>query len=659
MATTFAEVQKTKNGWDKLDDSELVGMIERRYEVWLDQTKDLRRQWRLNTLFMRGIQWAVYDPSGRVIVPKPPPGKVRITKNLMKPWALDIEAKFDLLFPTFDVVPNSPNQEDKDAAIVGEDTGQHYWRLLKFRSRRRQTVRNCLNHGGCLAILDWDETVGPRFLRTGQIVDPTGEPFQEIETDGDVTLEIYSHFKWFCDEIPGELDSKSWLGTANWMTMDKIAATFAEGGDVEPEKFSKPLDDTLEALQQAQGPGQAMRQDYRVPGSTVFKWYMPPQDSVHDGLVVYTAGKKVLQRKPWPAAFAKLTGFPAVKYDWYLSPEQFRGQAPVEDQIPLQREINITSTQIIQNKNAMAVLKYLVPIGSGVDTINDIAGQLIRHTPNLPPSYLQPPTIPAYVFKHANDTIEALEDVQMLHRPSKGKVPPGVKSGVGINLLQEQDDRPLSIPEADIHEQDSLLFRKILQIVSVAVEEERFLQFVGRNKRVQVKAFKGSDLRNNTNIHLSVVEGATKSKAGIQQMLLEFIRVGAFRDPKTGAVDTPKVMEVMRHAIPGILYEEATDKHTILQRDENDILYQPEADVPMPQAWENHVLHLSELEDEMNSMQWKTKAAKDKRITERFIIHRTIHLQLFQGGSTGQLPPTATGGTEQAQPEPTGQVAGA
>jgi hypothetical protein len=656
MAATFEEVQKGTNAWGGLDDKELASVVSERFNIWLDQTKDLRRQWRLNTLFLRGIQWAVYDPSGRVVVPKPPPGKVRITKNFIKPWAMDIEAKLDLLFPTFDVVPNSPNQDDKDAAIAGEAVGQHYWRLLKMRSSHRAIVRKCLTHGGCLALLDWDETVGPKTLELGEVA-PDGTQSEDLIIHGDVTLDIISQFKWFCDEQPGELDDKSHLGVANWMSLDKIRRIYEKGEEVEAEGNSRPLDDTLESVQQSQGPNQAIKADNRVPGATVFRWYMQPQEALPDGLIATIANGVVLQRKKWPEAFKKMTGFPAVQYNWYLSPEQFRAQSPIEDQIPLQREINITATQVIQAKNSMAVLKYLVPIGSGVESINDMHAQMIRHTPNLPPSYMQPPNMPQYVFKHGEEVVEALEDVQMLHRSSRGKVPPGVKSGVGINLLQEQDDRPLSVPEADIHEQDSLLFRKILQIVSTAVTEERFLKIIGHNKSTEIVAFKGSDLRDNTNIHLSVVEGATKSKAGVQQMLLEFIRVGAFRDAKTGAIDTPKVLEVMRHAIPGILFEEVLDKHTQLQRDEILMLYNPDDKWPQPQEWQDHVLHLSEIEDEMNSMKWTRRADEDERIRERFELHRQHHLILFQQASqplAGAAPVAEAGASPQGGQPATG-----
>jgi len=655
MALTFEELQKSNNGWASVDEEDLAGVLSARYHSWLSQTKDLRRQWRLNTLFARGIQWAVYDPSGRVVVPRPPPGKFHITKNFIKPWSMDIESKLDLQFPTFDVVPNSPNQEDKDASIAGESTGQHYWRLLQMRSQHRSIVRKCINHGGCLVLLDWDETIGPKFARKGEILDATGQPSVTLEVDGEIRLDVLSSFKWFCDEQPGDLDEKAWMGVASWATLDKLRETYKEGHRVEAEDNSMPLDDTLEQMQQAQGPGQALRGDQREKGSSVLKMYLRPQGSSTEGRIITVAGKTVLQNKPWSDAFKKLTGFPAVKYDWYISPEQFRGQSPIEDQIPIQREINVTATQVIQAKNSMAVLKYLVPNGSGVETINDVQGQIIRHTPNLPPTYLQPPSMPSYVFKHGDELLEALEDVQMLHRSSRGKVPPGVKSGVGINLLQEQDDRPLSIPEADIHQQDSLLFRKILQIVSVAVTEERFLKIIGSNKKVEIKAFKGSDLRDNTNIHLSVVEGITKSKAGVQQMLLEFIRVGAFRDMKTGQIDTPKVMEVMRHAIPGILFEEAIDKHSALQRDENDALYDPAAPFPMPQEWEDHVLHLDNIEDEMNSMAWKKRAHEDQMIEQRFVMHREMHLRLLSGASQPQ--PGATPEVGAGAPPPSSQPA--
>jgi hypothetical protein len=225
-----------------------------------------------------------------------------------------------------------------------------------------------------------------------------------------------------------------------------------------------------------------------------------------------------------------------------------------------------------------------------------------------------------------------LEDLQMLHKPSKGQVPPGVKSGVGIELLQEQDDRPLSIPEKGLHVQLTKLFRKTLQIVSEAVDEPRMIEYAGPHRRRQIKEFKGADLRNNSDIHLSVVGGSTKSKPAIVRKVLDMANMGLFKDER-GQVDTSRIMEMLRHAIPDVLYEES-DQHENLARDENDALWEGRP-APPPQRWERHDVHLDTHEEELNSMKWKERALQDSQWAQAWINHVEGHIQLF-AASMGQ-----------------------
>ena len=217
----------------------------------------------------------------------------------------------------------------------------------------------------------------------------------------------------------------------------------------------------------------------------------------------------------------------------------------------------------------------------------------------------------------------------MLHKASKGRNPAGSRSGLMLESLQEQDDRPLSVPENALHASLDKTFTKALQIASVAVDTERMVEYVGPNKRRQIIAFKGSDLRDNTNIHLQVVGGSSKSKVAVLRRILEFVQMGMYRT-ESGQVDTQRVMQMVRLAHPDVIYEEE-DLHANLQRDENDILWQEGTPIPIPQSWEMHDTHLDEMDAEMNTLKWKEKAQSNPQWAARWIQHRQMHVQLRIG----------------------------
>ena len=146
----------------------------------------------MNILFASGIQWAVWSQqSNRIIVPQAPRGKVRMTINLIKPWLLDTMAKFDIAVPQMDVLPNTSNQDDKEASVAGESAGQHYWRRLRMRAKNRLINNYTAHFGDCYGLIDWDESIGPRFQKTTRIFGGDGERQSiSIEGEGDITLNI-------------------------------------------------------------------------------------------------------------------------------------------------------------------------------------------------------------------------------------------------------------------------------------------------------------------------------------------------------------------------------------------------------------------------------------------------------------------------------------
>ena len=620
---TLAEMQKIDGGFVDPSDDDLLDVIKRQFAIWTDESIGLRNQWRMSALMARGFQWAVLNTvTQKVIMPPPPSSRRHITVNMLKPYLLDIEAKLHIATPTFDVTPDTLASEDKDAAIAGESLGQHYWRFLEIEDRYSQEiVRPCLHFGNCYASLDWDETIGPMFSQQGE------DGIESIETEGDIRLDIWPPWQFFCDELPGPLDKKSFLCFHSWMTLDEITRRWEEGAEVEPETIAQPMNDVSFLLKQTLGHGR-LGTEYspEAQGATVFKWIMKPQKSCPQGLIASSTQNTVLEKGIWPEAFKKVKGYPVVDFHWYKHPGQFRGTSPLEDQIPIQREINKTASQIRENMDTMLALKWMNPVGSGVESIDDLAGQIVDYMPGFEPHVAQPGSLPVHVFRYLGELFGMLEDLQMLHKPSKGQVPAGVKSGVGIELLQEQDDRPLSIPEKGLHVQLTKLFRKTLQIVSQAVETERMIEYAGPNRRRQVREFQGADLRNNSDIHLSVVGGSTKSKPAIVRKVLDMANMGLFKDEK-GQVDTSRIMDMLRHAIPDVLYEE-TDRHENLARDENDAMWEGQQVVP-PQRWEQHLVHLDTHEEEMNSMKWKEQAATDERWGQNWINHLEGHIQTF------------------------------
>lgn len=652
------EIKGKKNSAQNLSEDALLSMITRGWEHWVDQGQDMRTMWRTCSLFAQSYQWIAVNPVTSQIMSMPSvPGRKKVTFNMIKPWLLDNETKLDIEVPSFDVTPSTLSQEDKDAALAGEGYSEHYWRALKIRQFYREgVVRQAMHFGGTFGLVDFDDTIGPRWRRqqadgNGQpLVDQRGNPVYEYGTDGDIRLDLVSYFDAFCDELPGSMDQKLWFCVAKWMSTEEIREKYDMANGKKPYDGlanSRPMQDMVSVLRQ--------QNTFTIPsiapsamstGGIVFKWYMMPQRMADKGLIVEATHDRILTHNEWPEYFGKMPGNPIVHFPWYVHPGNFRGTSPMIDQIPLQKEVNKTLSQITENKDAMLAIKWMNPDGSGVEDIDDLAGQIVTYNVGLMPTLAQPAPLPAYVFKHLNDLFVATEDTQMLHKPSKGKLPPGTRSGSMIDLMTEQDDRPLMTPENSLLVGLNTLHKKILQIASVAITEERAITFTGPNRRRQVRAFKGADLRDNTDVYLSVVGGGSKSKAAVRQNIFRMAELGLFRNAG-GQFDSERFLQMLRTATPDVIYEEH-DIHAEAARDENDMLEEQSGMMPVPQSWERHDIHLEEHETVMITPQWKRRAQAEPEWARGWLAHRMMHVQYMSNALLPRGGQNDQAATEQA-----------
>lgn len=640
------------------------------YKQWLDYTLPKRQIWRWCDAFSKGLQWGVFDQNGnKLILPRIPKGRVRITVNNIKTWKLDTKAKMTAYQPTIEVAPKSMSTQDKQGAIVGTKFAQHYSEVVNWNSMYRDIVDGVLDFGDMYVWFEWNKTAGPRYAQQElapqvnadgtQSYVPTGNV--NFIQEGEIVAQTLSPFCVVDDGLPGDLDQKYLIMIVTWEPLDFIYNQW--GKTLDPEKLSAPMDDHREMSEALiSGSGTYYPEKMKAAeGSTVYRVYMRPQEGLENGLVRVFANGEILDETIWPKEFAKMEGVPIVQFSWDRKPDQRFSQSPVEDQIPLQKEKNKTRSQIIEAKDKMMNIKWMVPRGSGVKTITDLSGDFIRYNQGFMPSQSDPKSIPPYTFKHLDYLNGDLEDIQFRHLASKAIVPPGVKSGVGLSKLQEMDDRPISIPERSLEEASGKLFSKFLQVAAVMVSTPRAVSYVGRHNERAVESFVGADMRDHTRVSMRIISGLSKSPAATAEFMTELFRIGAYRRPN-GQLDVSAFKQDIQFAIPGAPYDE-DNQHRAIARMENDLMWKSLENpqnvvIPSPQIFQRHDIHLTEHETEFNTVEWLMTVENERRANggnpgmfENVCLqHRQIHIQLLSIAMTEGLPP-APGGPSGTTPE--------
>jgi hypothetical protein len=200
-------------------------------------------------------------------------------------------------------------------------------------------------------------------------------------------------------------------------------------------------------------------------------------------------------------------------------PGRFYPGATVTDLRPQQIQLNIRRSQIADNANRIANPPLMVPstMADEFDWQGDPGEQIVyldTGTPNAMPSFLQVPSLPAYVENDVDRTQQALMEISGNHEVSQAQVPAGVTAASAISLLQEQDDTRLGPDVASMERSLEEAGRRVLWLMRRYYTEERHLRIAGEDGQSIVQAFKADTLEGTEDIDVQAGSAMPESKAG-------------------------------------------------------------------------------------------------------------------------------------------------
>ena len=265
--------------------------------------------------------------------------------------------------------------------------------------------------------------------------------------------------------------------------------------------------------------------------------------------------------------------------------------------VGLQREYNEVNGQIKEHHNLMLRGKWLVPLGSNIRRghITAAPGEVIQHTPGLPPVMADMRPLPQKVYDERESIMRDMQFITGVHSVSMGEAPPGVTSGRAFLTLQEADDSDIAPMVEMLEEGIADLGWSGLQIIQEMYDEDRLLRVVGDDRRYRVRSFKGADLSGVVDVKPQVGSAFPWSKTAKQSMMIDLATQlpTLFEDPATGRFDN----ERFRRMLP-IGGEEAigmdadVDVNQALREEEEFEFWDAESPLPTVEPWENLDMHL-------------------------------------------------------------------
>jgi hypothetical protein len=504
---------------DKNYNDKLLAWLSSEYEKCKSSRQVIERQWYLNMAFLasrqnvatRNIQGAGAVAGVRLYVPPAPPHRSRPTFNRIRPIIRKEYAKLTAQKPTAVVVPATSEDRDLYAAQAGEQIWDSVYRNKNVRKTFNQAVH-------------WSLKTGNGFVK--EYWDPTKKA--DDGTSGDFCYECVTPFNlFFPDLLATDIEDQSYVIHVQTRTPGWIKLNYGIDATPDTKEASDILNDSFLSLVGARNSTKESVLVFEV-------WIKPNSVGIMPKGGMFTViGTQVIQSydkgNPYIHGEYPFTHIP------YIETGNFYAESVITDLIPVQREYNRTRGQIIENKNTMGMIKLIAAEGSLDPTkVNTVPGQAILHKLGFPaPTPVAPVPLPAYVIQEIDRLLQDFDDISGQHDVSKGQAPPGVTAATAISFLQEQDESIMASMFQSIENAYQKLARQTLCHVKQYWTLPRTVKVAGADNQFSVLAFRGSDIRDNTDIRMEAGSALPTSKAGKQALLMDLMSSG-FIPPEKG-----------------------------------------------------------------------------------------------------------------------------
>lgn len=523
-----------------------------------------------------------------LVTPRTKKGRSRTVVNQIRPICRNELARLMRNRPMGTVVPDGDDDADSLAATHGDRVISHVWSAHDVESFLEDAVMWAIVGCSSLVNVSWDDTRRSRF----------GEM-------GDYVFRALSIFEWGIPYLRcPRLEDQPYLMVTKTYTVQEIYERW--GIEVEPESegsvdyLQERLKQTLVQANSSYVAGFTQEED--LPSAVVKETWVKPCRQAPDGMLLITAGGKVLEKDVWPDWANGV--YPFRQIDFTSVPGSAYGQSLVIDLIPMQRRLNrLTELRL----DALAVMsKQSVGIPQGTQINRALGGMgVVYETPRNATtgvSQVQGPMLGTLPNEEEAAIMSALSDVSHQHQVTRGQNPPGVRAGTQVEVLKELDDGASIIPQRAMERAVEMIGNLILTIAKSRWSEPRRIIVGGRDSDIERAAFYSADDLGGAG-QFMVQSGSAwpQTKAERQNLILQMLPMAdAQGNPLITADQALRSMEM--GGLAQLQAERFPDKrHAQRENQAFDSLQigrmggqiQLSAQIPQPLRWHNHVEHLA------------------------------------------------------------------
>lgn len=525
---------------EKIDNAKLIEIADKLFDRQRNITQAiLERIWFRNILYYMGEQWFQWAKSTREFKPiLPSPYIPTPVSNIIRDYVRSMKSL--VLNKDFKVTiwPNSNDLEDIEAA----EMGQHFLRWL-------ETANDEIHLDEKEKTVVWMVLCGTAFDRTfpttendAWVFDKGGNPI----TTGDIMTQCVSPFNVAVDDFGERLKTKRHIGIKSLKPREWVEDTFHvkinEGDSEGPAiNYERKLSALVSNVSPWKGDGLQIGADQVKADDDLVLFReieIRPSKEHPKGIYAAVCGDTVCfrhERMPIPMDENGKWDYSLTDYHYHYVPGRFWADPGVNDLISPQNSINEIDQDLQSNRKGVGRPLVTVPIDVNMKSMSKEGQKIFILQYDALTSAGQKPEVshgvplPAIVLTereiHQMTAQDAAGDPKNVLR---GKSPTSQASGIMVDILRDAAEQG-HLPDIErFYRAHKRSKRKQLILAQVVYTEERLIKIPDRGNRVKAIAFKGADLRNNTDVRLELASGAATTHAGQTQMLLKLTESGFF-----------------------------------------------------------------------------------------------------------------------------------
>ena len=616
---------------DPKNDKDVLTWLKNERDYILSQEEDRFRVMRRNMALFKGIQYQEMET--RIDARDRGSDRSQFIRKIVANHLFDLTmnraSRLVKFRPAVAILPTNDELEDKIAAKSCKMLLDHIWYENDFEGViQTQLAKYAQIMGEVYLFVLWDEKKGdlsPAYVEAKKKY--KGDRIPMLDENGQQVIDPQGN-KIFVDELVriGDVDYKVMMAT------DVLIQRKQKWDEVDYCFTIEPVSTDILRMQYPKKAAQIKDQDVQIwdyekmqlvssrRHTMKFTFWHRRSPYMETGRKIVFTNDAILENEEYPFSHTEL---PCIRFTDIDLPGELHGISFFEQVKGLTGTYNNLTNMIIRNIVMVSHPKWMVPAGSvALDRLgNDIT--IVQYKGPQPPVLATSQSIPSDVFQFRDKLKEEFQQISGVFGVSRGEPPPGIKAGVALQFLSEQESERYNELVLKWNEVIRQTAEMTIKVASDYYDQsdKRMVRILGKNNEYMVEFFKVSALEKDYDIRVQNSSALPKSVAARTQTLLDLAQ--QFPDQFTGE----QVIEMLDLAQSDKFLDAATVSVRTAEA-ENEKLYEVENEEQMtPEDYENHILHWKIHTRQMQEFRFKYKT--EEIIKQRFKDHVLAHEMLM------------------------------